>query len=296
MQYNPIENALQNTERHASRLVAVISSLDGVVVALSGGVDSAVVAKAAKLALGDKAMAVTADSPSVPRSDIDHASRLAKELNLPHRIISTNEFQDPNYLKNGGDRCYFCKSELYSVIERKLPELGMKYICSGANKDDLGDYRPGLQAAKEHGIRHPLQEAGLGKEEVRAIAKLWGLEVWNKPASPCLSSRIAPGLEVTQDRTRRIEKAEIYIKDLGFEVCRVRLHHGELARLELPAKDLPAFLQRVSFQEVAKKFKELGFLFVSLDMEGMKSGGLNSLVPLEIMKKYKTAESNRGEE
>lgn len=295
MQTQAISETSEPVQVQAQRLLDILVTMKSVAVALSGGVDSAVVAKAAHLALGNLALAVTADSPSVPRADIESARNLAKQLNLRHQVIITNEFKDPQYVRNAGDRCYFCKSELYSSIERKLPELGVQFICSGANQDDLGDYRPGLQAAKEHGIRHPLQEAGLGKDAVRRIARFWNLDVWDKPASPCLSSRIAPGVEVSLERTGRIEQAELFLKKLGFPVCRVRLHQDELARIEIPVEDLPRFLAGNLFSDVSTMLRQLGFRFVCLDMEGLKSGGLNSLVPLEIMKRYKLEDSSRGE-
>lgn len=271
---------------NALKLTNILKNMDGAVVALSGGVDSAVVAKAALIALGEKAIAITADSPSVPRQDIQAAKNLAKSIGLRHEIVLTSEFDNPDYRKNAGDRCYFCKSELYETIFRKLSDLEAKTICSGANLDDLGDYRPGLQAAKERGIRHPLQEAGLGKKEVRELAKHWGLEVWDKPASPCLSSRIAPGVAVTPERTARIEKAEIYLKSLGLFDCRVRLHHDELVRIELLPEDIVKIADPDVRDNLTKYFHELGFRYITMDMDGFRSGSLNSLVPLEVMKKY----------
>lgn len=271
---------------NALKLTNILKNMGGAVVALSGGVDSAVVAKAALIALGEKAIAITADSPSVPRQDIQAAKNLAKSIGLRHEIVLTSEFDNPDYRKNAGDRCYFCKSELYETIFRKLSDLEAKTICSGANLDDLGDYRPGLQAAKERGIRHPLQEAGLGKKEVRELAKHWGLEVWDKPASPCLSSRIAPGVAVTPERTARIEKAEIYLKSLGLFDCRVRLHHDDLVRIELLPEDIVKIADPDVRDNLTKYFHELGFRYITMDMDGFRSGSLNSLVPLEVMKKY----------
>lgn len=273
---------------NALKLIGILKSMEGVVVALSGGVDSAVVAKAALLALGDRAIAITADSPSVPRQDIEAAKKLAAAIGLRHETVSTSEFDNPDYTKNAGDRCYFCKSELYETILKKLSDLKAQIICSGANQDDLGDYRPGLQAAKERGIRHPLQEAGLGKKEVRELAQYWNLEVWDKPASPCLSSRIAPGVAVTVDRTARIEKAEIYLKSLGLRDCRVRLHHDELVRIELLFEDIAKFAEPEVRKNLSEYFHALGFRFITLDVDGLRSGSLNSLVSLEFMKKYQT--------
>jgi uncharacterized protein len=186
------------------RLLAVLRELPGVAVAFSGGIDSTVVAKAAALAIGTRAVAVTADSASVARRELDDARTLAALIGIRHVVVRTSEFENPAYLKNDGARCYHCKTELYTTVERLLPELGVPVMASGANLDDLGDYRPGLVAAAEHAVRHPLQEAGFTKADVRALAKFWGLPTWDKPAAPCLSSRMAPGLAVTPERTKRI--------------------------------------------------------------------------------------------
>jgi pyridinium-3,5-biscarboxylic acid mononucleotide sulfurtransferase len=270
------------------RLLALLGELPGVSVAFSGGVDSTVVAKAAALALGDTAVAVTSDSPSVPRAELDEAKRLAAVIGIRHVVVRTEEFDDPNYLRNGGDRCYFCKSELYSRIESLLPELGVPVICSGANLDDRGDYRPGLTAAAEHAVRHPLQEAGFTKADVRALAAAWGLPNADKPASPCLSSRLAPGLAVTPERTRRVEEAEAYLKTLGLRDCRVRYHEGDLARVEVPADELDRFSDAGVRSALATRLKELGFRYITLDLEGFRSGSLNSLVTLELRSRYAT--------
>lgn len=268
------------------RLLAILATMPGAAVAFSGGVDSTVVANAAFLALGERSVAVTGDSPSVPRAEIADARRLAERIGIRHVVVPTHEFDNPDYLKNAGDRCYHCKTELYDMIGQLLPTLGVPVVCSGANLDDRGDYRPGLTAAAEHAVRHPLQEAGFTKADVRALAGAWGLPVWDKPASPCLSSRLAPGLAVTPERTRRVEEAEGFLRSLGLRDCRVRYHDGDLARIEVPLDELPRFTAEPVRSRFAARMKELGFKFVTLDLDGLRSGSLNELVPLELKTKY----------
>ena len=277
---------MSDLDERREKLLTILRDLPGTVVAFSGGVDSAVVAKAAHLALGNRAIAMTSDSPSVPRSELAAARELAAIIGIRHEVLPTTEFDNPAYQKNGGDRCYFCKSELYTRIESKLDALGLTTVCSGANLDDMGDYRPGLTAAAEHHVRHPLQEAGFTKAHVRELAKHWDLPVWDKPASPCLSSRLAPGLEVTPERTLRVEKAEAYLQTLGIRDGRVRYHEGDLARVEVPVDDIARLLDAGVRRSLTAKLREIGFKFVSLDLDGFRSGSLNQLVSLELKSRY----------
>ena len=273
------------------RLVQVLRGMGSVAVAFSGGIDSTVVTQAAHIALRDDALAVTADSPSVPRSELAEARALAQRIGIRHIVVQTNEFASEDYIRNDGTRCYFCKDELYSRIEELVPKLGVNVICSGANLDDRGDYRPGLKAAAEHRVRHPLQEAGFTKADVRELARHWGLPTWDKPASPCLSSRLAPGVQVTTERTSRIEAAEAYLRELGLRELRVRLHEGELARIEVPAAAIARLADAAVRERLTARFKELGFRFVTLDLDGFRTGSMNELIGLETRRMFETAVS-----
>jgi uncharacterized protein len=263
------------------RLMAALRGYGRVAVAFSGGVDSAVVAQAAFAALGDRAVAVTAVSDSLASGELEEAQALARRIGIRHRVIRTEEFADPNYLRNHPDRCYFCKSELYGRLSGMLEALGVDVIASGANTDDRGDHRPGMIAAAENGVRHPLQECGFGKAEVRALAKAWDLPAWDKPATPCLSSRIAYGEEVTPERVKMIDRAEGWLRQRGLRLLRVRYHKGDLARIEVPLEELPALAAPGVRDELVRAFREAGFRYVTLDLEGFRSGSLNALIPVE---------------
>jgi uncharacterized protein len=268
------------------RLLEALRGYGRVAVAFSGGVDSAVVAQAAFAAAGDSAVAVTAVSDSLASGELEEAEALARRIGIRHRVIRTEEFADPNYLRNNPDRCYFCKSELYGRLAGLLGPLGVDVIASGANADDAGDHRPGMRAAAENGVRHPLQECGLGKAEVRALARAWGLPAWDKPATPCLSSRIAYGEEVTPERVRMIDQAEQWLRQrTGLRVLRVRYHKGDLARVEVPADDLPRLFAPDVRGPMAAAFRALGFKFVTVDLEGFRSGSLNAVIPVESLQR-----------
>ncbi len=272
------------------RLLEILRGYGRLAVAYSGGVDSAVVAKAAQVALGDATIAVTAVSDSLAAGELEEATDLARKIGIKHRVIRTEEFADPNYLRNSSDRCYFCKSELYGRLEGLMNVLEVDTIASGANMDDQGDHRPGMKAAGEHGVRHPLQEAGLTKDHVRALAKAWDLPTWDKPATPCLSSRIAYGEAVTPERVKMIDAAEGWLRRQGLKLLRVRYHKGDLARIEIPIDELPRLADPVVRAALIPAFRELGFKFVTLDLEGFRSGSLNTLIPLDgLMKSAKVA-------
>jgi uncharacterized protein len=262
-------------------LLEALRGYGRVAVAFSGGVDSTVVAQVAYDALGDAAIAVTAVSDSLAAGELEEAQALARRIGIRHRVIRTEEFADPNYLRNQPDRCYFCKSELYGRLSGMLEELGVDVIASGANLDDQGDHRPGMRAAAERGVRHPLQECGLTKDHVRGLARAYDLPTWDKPATPCLSSRIAYGEEVTPERVRMIDQAEHWLRQRGLRVLRVRYHKGDLARIEVPLDDLPRLVDLDVRGELIAAFRALGFKFVTLDLEGFRSGSLNNLIPVE---------------
>ncbi len=270
-----------SSDSNAQALIDLLRSYQSCAVAFSGGVDSAVVAKAAVEALGRKAVAVTAVSPSLASSELQIARSEAALIGIRHVEIHTDEFQRPEYRANAGNRCFFCKDTLYSLTQSKLDELGVRCIVNGSNTDDLGDHRPGMQAAADHHVRSPLIEAGLNKAQVRELARHWNLSVSEKPASPCLSSRIAYGVEVTEERVRRVELAEAYLKHLtGLQEIRVRHEADEVARVEVPVQDLADVSDAAVSVALVKEFKRLGFRRVTLDLDGFRSGSLNDDLPM----------------
>ncbi len=275
---------MNDLDAKRERLLDLLRSFETCAVAFSAGVDSTVVAKAAQLALGDRAVAVTGVSPSLAEGELEEARRLAEWIGIRHEMIATHEFAKTDYTRNAPDRCYHCKSELYTQLEQVAPRLNVRVIVNGANADDAGDYRPGTQAAEEHVVRSPLMECGIGKTEVRQLAAHWGLPIWDKPAMPCLASRVAYGEEVTPERLSMIDRAEQLLRGHGLRTVRVRYHRGDLARLEVPAEEVGRLVEEPTRRTLVDGLKELGFRFVTIDLEGFRSGSLNALVPLDVLR------------
>lgn len=281
---NPIDGgtAEQDAALAAERLVRFIALHERCIVAFSGGVDSAVVAAAAFRALGSHATAVTGRSPSVSDNQLALAVRVAREIGIEHRVIDTHEIERPEYVVNDRQRCFWCKQTLYQTLDRLRQEAATTPLLSGTNADDLGDFRPGIDAGKRAGVMTPLADLGIDKVLVRRIARLWNLSVAETPASPCLASRVAYGVEVTPKRLRMIESAEAWLRECGFSDCRVRFHEGALARIEVVVNELPRLLDAPLWKETVARLKEVGFRFVTVDLEGLRSGNLNQLVTLAI--------------
>jgi len=270
------EDELAARER---QLAAHLSSLHSVVVAFSGGVDSAYLAYMAGATLGSRALAVTADSPSYPRHHRDLALAVAEHWGLRHEFVHTGELLRPEYRANEADRCYHCKHELYTTLTRLAAERGFRTVIDGSNADDRGDYRPGRLAAREFGVRSPLDELGLRKTDIRELSHRAGLPTWDEPASACLSSRIPYFSEVTDEKLRTIERAEAALRRLGFRVCRVR-HHDTVARVEVGADEITRALAPELRAEMVRELKALGFRHVTLDLDGYRTGSLNDALRL----------------
>jgi uncharacterized protein len=272
--------ATDDLESKGERLQANLRRLGRTLVAYSGGVDSAYLAWAAHQVLGDKMLTIIADSPSLARTQLSDAVAFAQEQSIPLEVVATSELDRPEYVRNDSERCFFCKDELFTLMEDLRQARGFDAIAYGVNLNDQGDFRPGQRAAANHRVVAPLLEVGLSKDEIRALAREAGLRVWDKPASACLSSRIEYGRPVTREALATVERGEDALRALGFRQLRVR-HHGEIVRIEIAREELPRALDPAMAAKFTSIFKALGFKFVTLDVEGFRSGSMNTLLPAE---------------
>ncbi|MBI5967074.1 MAG: ATP-dependent sacrificial sulfur transferase LarE [Deltaproteobacteria bacterium] len=263
----PLQEKLEKAKR-------MLQEMGSVLVAFSGGVDSTLLLHLAHEELGDRAMALLASSPTYPEFEIQQAKRLAEEWGIRYFELFSNEFQIPGFSQNTPRRCYHCKKELFSLCRKKAETLGLKYVADGSNLDDTADYRPGMEAAQELGIRSPLKEAGLTKKDVRELSYQMGLPTWDKPSFACLASRFPYGTEITVQRLEQVEKAEDFLRGLGFRQLRVR-YHGELARVELEPEEIGRLLEEKLRTEIVRFLKEVGFIYVTLDLQGYRTGAMN---------------------
>ncbi|MBD0345538.1 MAG: ATP-dependent sacrificial sulfur transferase LarE [Coleofasciculus sp. Co-bin14] len=264
-------------EQKLEQLKTIFAEMERALIAYSGGVDSTLVAKIAYDVLGDRALAITAVSPSLLPEELEDARIQAATIGIPHEVIETHEMNNPNYTSNPVNRCYFCKSELHDTLKPLALQRGYPYVVDGVNADDLRDYRPGIQAAKERGVRSPLAEVGVTKAEVRQLSKQLGLPWWDKPAQPCLSSRFPYGEEITLNKLQRVGRAEIYLRRLGYSNLRVR-SEGDTAKIELPPEQIKEFVFTTDLTALVSTFQTFGFIYVTLDLEGYRSGKLNQVL------------------
>ena len=271
-------------DRKAERLREILAGPGRLIVAYSGGIDSAFLAWMAQQVIGERMVAVIADSASLARTQFEDALAFARERGIPIEVVATQELDNPDYARNDGMRCFHCKDELFTVLERFRGERGFEAIAYGVNADDTGDFRPGQEAARRHHVLAPLLEAGLNKAEIRELARRAELRVWDKPASACLSSRVEYGRAVTPETLSVIERGEDALRALGFRQVRVR-HHGEIVRIEIAREELPRALTAEMAREFTGVFKRLGFKFVTLDLEGFRSGSMNQLLSADELRR-----------
>lgn len=267
-------------ERKERALRARLAALDALLVAYSGGTDSAFLAWTAHEMLGERMLAILADSPSLPRRELKMAVEFAERWNIPLKVIATDEMGREEYTRNDASRCFHCKDELFTVMEQQRVELGFRHVAYGKNLDDQGEFRPGQRAAEQHQVLSPLAEAALTKQEIRALSRRASLDVWNKPAAACLSSRIEYGRPVTSEALAAIEAGEEALRNLGFQQARVR-HHGEIVRIEIARDELGRAFAPEMAAQLVPIFKRLGFKYVTLDCEGYRSGSMNAVLPIE---------------
>ncbi len=268
-----------NLDEKLAQLEDIMRPMGRALVGYSGGVDSALLAVAAQRVLGDGAICVTADSESYASGELERASEITAQFGIRHEVVKTRELDNPDYAKNAPDRCYYCKQELFTHMERMAAELGVEYILYGQNADDVGDFRPGAKAAREKGVRAPLAEAGLDKEDVRALARRWGISVWDRPAMACLSSRFPYGTPVTAEGLKQVDRAEAFLRgQLGYAQVRSR-HHDALARIELPSDDLSALLaDDARCRHIVDALSEIGYVQITVDLRGFRSGSMNEVL------------------